>query len=73
MSVRIIDVFVRMRQLLLAHKDIVIKLEKMEKAISGNTSDIQVLFEYLKELLSEKAVPRVMIGFKKDVEELTKT
>lgn len=64
MSIRIIEVFVRMRQLLLAHKDIAIKLEKMERSLSENTSDIQTLFQYLKELLAEKPEPRVKIGFK---------
>jgi hypothetical protein len=65
MSLKIIDVFVKMREMLLTHKDILLKLEQMENQMIQNSTDIQTIFAALKELLtplSEK--PRPVIGFK---------
>jgi phage regulator Rha-like protein len=50
MSIRIIDVFVRMRELVLAHKDIMLQIKKLEKEVTGNTDDIKAIFNYLNEL-----------------------
>jgi hypothetical protein len=33
MSIKIIDVFVKLRQMLLTHKDILLKLEQLEKQV----------------------------------------
>jgi phage regulator Rha-like protein len=65
MSLKIIDVFVKLREMLLTHKDILLKLEQMEKQMIQNSSNIQTIFAALKELLTpppEK--PRSAIGFK---------
>ena len=65
MSVKIIDVFIKLRELLLTHKDILLKLEQLEKQMVQNSDDIQNIFAALKELLTpppEK--PRQAIGFK---------
>ncbi|MFY0255234.1 ORF6N domain-containing protein [Chitinophaga sp. 30R24] len=62
-SIRIIEIFVKMREMLSAHKDILLKLEQLEKKSSGQDADIQLIFEYLKELLSPPQEPRNMIGF----------
>jgi len=65
MSLKIIDVFVKLREMLLTHKDILLKLEQLEKQMIQNSSDIQTIFAALKELLTpppEK--PRPAIGFK---------
>lgn len=40
MSIKIIDVFVKLRQMLLTHKDILLKLEQLEKQVVQNSSDI---------------------------------
>ena len=62
-SIRIIEIFVKMREMLSMHKDILLKLEQLEKKSSGHDADIQLIFEYLKELLSPQQEPRNMIGF----------
>ena len=65
MSLKIIDVFIKLREMLLTHKDNLLKLEQMEKQMMQNNSDIQTIFAALKELLTpppEK--PRPEIGFK---------
>jgi hypothetical protein len=63
-SIRIIDLFVRMREAMLAHKDILLRLEQLEKRIGEHGTDIQSIFEYLKQLLAPPSEPRKPIGFK---------
>ena len=69
MSMRIIDVFIRMREMLSTHKDVLLKLEKMEKQLSNNNKEIQYIFDVLKELLSPVSKPRKRIGYKRQDEE----
>jgi len=63
-SIRIIDLFVRMREVLMAHKEILLRLEQLEGQVDGNRNDIQVIFHHLKKLLTEPADPRTRIGYK---------
>lgn len=65
MSIKIIDVFVKLREMILTHKDILLKLEKVEKKISGHDEDIKLIFEYLKQLLNSPQEPRTRIGFRR--------
>ena len=62
-NIQIIRIFTRMREILLTHKDILLKLEQLEKKVTSHDADIQLIFEYLKELLSPPQEPRNMIGF----------
>lgn len=66
-SVRIIETFVKMREMLSAHSDILLKLERLETQTWRNTEDIQKVFDYLKQLLipAEQANRR-RIGFRQD-------
>ena len=63
-NIQIIRIFTRMRELLLTHKDILLKLEQLEKQGVQNSQDIQMIFAALKELLNPTTPPRQMIGFK---------
>jgi hypothetical protein len=63
-SIRIIDLFMRMRQVMLANKDILLRLEQLERRIGEHGTDIQSIFECLKELLAQPSEPRKRIGFK---------
>jgi phage regulator Rha-like protein len=71
MSIKIIEVFVKMREMLLSHKDLLMKIEKMERNLDGQGYEIKVLFEYLKKLMTEKEErinqeERNRIGYKKE-------
>jgi hypothetical protein len=75
-NIQIIRIFTRMRELLLTHKDILIKLEQAEKKMTKQDSklkkhgeDIRRIFEYLKELLNPPKEPRPWIGFRRKDEE----
>jgi len=65
MSIKIIDVFVKLREMLLTHKDILLKLEQLERKVSGHDKNIQLIFEYLKKLLNPPQEPRPRIGFRR--------
>lgn len=68
MSIKIIDVFVKLREMILTNKDILLKLEKIEKNISGHDEDIKLIFEYLKQLVNSTHEPRTRIGFRRQME-----
>jgi hypothetical protein len=55
-----------MRALLMAHKDILLQLEKMEKKLSKHDDEIIIIFQYLKKLLNPPQIPRTRIGFRKN-------
>ena len=69
MSIRIIEIFVKLREVLLAHKDILLKLEHLEKKAVSQDGDIKLIFKYLRELLNPKTGPIRKIGFKRKEEE----
>src|SRR5258706_16002318 len=48
-NIRIIRIFTKLRELLLTHKDILLKLEQLEKQVVQNSEDIQMIFTALKE------------------------
>jgi hypothetical protein len=63
-NIRIIRMFTRLREMLFSNKDILLKLEKLEHQVVEHNSDIQVIFKYLKELLTPEQPERIPIGFK---------
>jgi hypothetical protein len=63
-NVRIIRIFTKLREILLTHKDILLKVEQLEMQVIQNSEDIQMIFTALKELLNHPQPPRQMIGFK---------
>ncbi len=65
-NVRIIRIFIKMREMLLTHKDILLKLEQLEKEVTDNTKDIQIIFHHVKQLLNPPNPPRRKIGFIQD-------
>ena len=64
-SIQIIEIFVKIREMLLTHKDILLQLEKMEKKLTGHDEDIALIFEYLKKLLNPPQTPRNKVGFRR--------
>lgn len=71
-NIHIIRVFTRMRQMLLTNKDVLLKLERLEKKVGKQDNDILSIFEYLKELFISKAEPIRRIGFKQKERQLAR-
>ncbi|MEQ1665870.1 MAG: ORF6N domain-containing protein [Bdellovibrionales bacterium] len=65
-NLRVVRVFVKMREYALTHKEILLQLVKLEKEIKGNSKDIENIFTVLKELIEKETKPKIRnkIGFK---------
>ncbi|HEY8660718.1 MAG TPA: ORF6N domain-containing protein [Hanamia sp.] len=70
-NIQTIRVFTKMREMILNHKDILLKLEKVEKTMIKQDGkmkkyeeDIEIIFKALKQLLNPSQPPRERIGFK---------
>lgn len=66
MSIKIIEVFVKMRKILLNNKELLIKLEQMEKSVTKNSKDVKLIFTALKQLIKTPNLSRKEIGFKQN-------
>lgn len=64
MSVRIIEIFVKLREMLLTHKDLLLKMNALESKVTNQDKSIKQIFTYLKQLIKEEGEPRNTIGFK---------
>ena len=53
-NIQIIRIFTKIRELLLARKDILLQVEKMQQKIAEHDNNILLIFEYIKELEQEK-------------------
>lgn len=70
-NIQIIRIFTRIREVLLTNKDVLLKMEQLEKKIlkqdeksNKHEEEIQVIFNALKQLLNPPQEPREPIGFK---------
>ncbi len=60
----IIDVFVRFRTMLLDNTELRLAIAEIKRKTENNTKNIEVVFQYLDELLEKKDKPRKKIGYK---------
>ncbi len=66
-NIRIMRVYSKMKELLMMNKDILLKLEKLEKSSDKHDKDIQIIFSYIKKLIEHPVKEKTgRIGFKKD-------
>lgn len=67
-NIQIIRVFTRIRQMLLDNSALRLEIEKIKSKLDKHDKNMQVVFHYLDELMSQKAVPapRKRIGYKSD-------
>ena len=68
-NIHIIRVFTRMREMLSTHKDVLLKLEQLERKVVQQDDDIKLIFDYLKELLNPITEPMRKIGLKHSKED----
>jgi hypothetical protein len=66
-NIQIIRIFTRLREMLSAHKDILLKLERLERKVGGHDTDIKIIFSHIKKLLSPPNLPMRKIGFRQSV------
>lgn len=70
-NIQIIRIFSRIREALKSNKDVLLKMEKLEKEVllqgqstKKHEEEIQIIFSTLKKLLNPPGPPRKRIGFK---------
>lgn len=69
MSVRITEIFIKMREILQTHQDLFLQMEQIRTKVTGQEEQISLIFEYLKQFEQAKQQEleyqnREKIGFK---------
>lgn len=62
-NVQIMRAFVKLKELLLTHKDLAIKLEALEKKYANHDEKIEKIFEAIRQLMIPPEEPKRKIGF----------
>lgn len=68
MSIHIIEVFVKLREMLLMYQDIKMLVDQVEKKLIKQDAKIELLFTYLSKFIEKDENPRKRIGYKSDPE-----
>ena len=63
-NIQIVRVYTKMRQLIVDNKELWLKIEKIEQALTKKDEEVQAIFNVLKNLLVKEEKPRQPIGFK---------
>jgi hypothetical protein len=65
-NIKIIRVFTKLREMTLQNKDILQKVEKLEKRVGMHDKELQVIFETIKKMIDQPPPKRNRIGFIRD-------
>ncbi len=65
MNTHIVRIFIQLRQVFLMNKDVLTKLDQLEKRIQGHDENIQTIFKALRQLIPQQQEPRRRIGFRR--------
>ncbi|MES2836447.1 MAG: ORF6N domain-containing protein [Bacteroidota bacterium] len=65
-NIQIVRIFTRIREMLSDNTELRLAIEKLERRTENNTKNIEVVFQYIDELIEKKenTKPRVQIGYK---------
>ncbi len=67
-NIQIIRAFHKMREMITTHKDILLKLEQLEKRVTDHDEDLKLIFSAIKQLLHPPPRQRTRIGFRRSGE-----
>jgi hypothetical protein len=62
-SIAVVRAFIRLREILAAHKELARKLKELENRIEGHDEEITALFDAIRELMDSPEKPSKQIGF----------
>ena len=65
-NIQIMRIYTKLKGMLMDHKDILLKLEKLERTVSKHGENFRIVFSYLKELLNPETEPIGKIGYRLD-------
>ncbi len=63
-SIRIIELFVKLREMLVTNVELKLEIERIKKKISNHDKNIEIVFRYFDELVDKKTNDRKLIGYK---------
>lgn len=63
-NIQIMRAYSRIRSMLFTHKDLLLKLEDLEKRVAGQDASVSLLFEYFMQFIEVRSQPRKQIGFR---------
>ena len=64
-NIRIMRIFIKMREMLHTHKELLEKLEQLEQRVTGHDVSMKLIFDSLRKFLQNQNPPRTRIGFNK--------
>ncbi|MEA2115020.1 MAG: ORF6N domain-containing protein [Thermodesulfobacteriota bacterium] len=62
-SIKVVRAFVQLREVLATHKDLAIKLEKIETKLTNHDEQFTLVFDTIRQLLQNEIKPKNKIGF----------
>lgn len=63
-NIQIMRVYTKMKEMLLTHQDLLIKMNELESKVSNHDKSIKQVFAYLKQFVKDQTTPIEPIGFK---------
>ncbi|HTI12583.1 MAG TPA: ORF6N domain-containing protein [Puia sp.] len=68
-NIQIMRIYTKMREMFMTNQEILLKLEQLENKTAGYDKDIQLIFKYLKQLITpSEQTNRLRIGFRRQDE-----
>ena len=65
-NISIMRAFVKLKRILSTHKELIYKLDELERKFEKHDKEIASIFEAIRQLMSSKDIPKRRIGFYKD-------
>jgi hypothetical protein len=67
-NIQVMRIFTRFRKYLLDHRELRVQIEEIRQQLNNNNLNIELIFQYLDELVEKKEEPkpRKRIGYKSD-------
>lgn len=62
-NIQIVRIFTRMRRLILSHKELLFKMEEIEKKVTNQDERVELLFKYVKQFMQNEE-ERPKVGYK---------
>lgn len=63
-NIQIMRIYTRLKEMVMSNKDILLKLEQLEKKVSKHDESFKIVFAYLRELLNPGTPAMRTIGFR---------
>ena len=63
-NIHIMRVYVKLREMMLTHKDLLLEIEEIKKKVNNQDEKIELVFDYLTRFITQEENPREKIGFK---------